>query len=152
MSPLEIGVAAAFAADGSLARAHGGLRTRQGQQDMATAVARAIEAGDSLAVEAGTGVGKTFAYLVPLLLSGRRALLSTATQALQDQLHGRDIPAVVRALGVPVRVALLKGRSNYVCLHRAEQALHGPASAGPRDPAIAAGLAGAALGRQVAQW
>lgn len=146
MSPLEIGVAAAFAADGSLARAHGGLRTRQGQQDMATAVARAIEAGDSLAVEAGTGVGKTFAYLVPLLLSGRRALLSTATQALQDQLHGRDIPAVVRALGVPVRVALLKGRSSYVCLHRAEQALHGPASAGPRDPAIAAGLA------QVLRW
>ncbi len=146
MSPLEIGVVASFAADGSLARAHGGLRTRQGQQDMATAVARAIEAGDCLAVEAGTGVGKTFAYLVPVLLSGRRALLSTATQALQDQLYGRDIPAVARALGVPVRVALLKGRSSYVCLHRAEQALHGPASAGPRDPAIAAGLA------QVLRW
>ena len=113
---------------------------------MAAAVARAIENGHGLAVEAGTGVGKTFAYLVPLLLSGRRALLSTATQALQDQLFTRDIPAVVRALGLPVRVALLKGRSSYVCLHRLEQALHGPASAGPRDPAVAAGLA------QVLNW
>ncbi|WP_439587618.1 ATP-dependent DNA helicase [Hydrogenophaga sp.] len=107
---------------------------------MALAVARAIEAGESLAVEAGTGVGKTFAYLVPLLLSGQRALLSTATQALQDQLFARDIPAVASALGVPVRVALLKGRSSYVCLHRLEQALHGPASRGLRDPAVTAGL------------
>jgi len=141
LSELERSVAAAFAADGPLARAHGRLRPRQGQLDMAAAVARAIENGHGLAVEAGTGVGKTFAYLVPLLLSGRRALLSTATQALQDQLFTRDIPAVVRALGLPVRVALLKGRSSYVCLHRLEQALHGPASAGPRDPAIAAALA-----------
>lgn len=146
MSVLENEVVAAFAADGPLARAHGSLRPRQGQLDMAAAVARAIEKGQGLAVEAGTGVGKTFAYLVPLLLSGRRALLSTATQALQDQLFTRDIPAVVRALGLPVRVALLKGRSSYVCLHRLEQALHGPASAGPRDPAVAAGLA------QVLSW
>lgn len=107
---------------------------------MALAVARAIEAGESLAVEAGTGVGKTFAYLVPLLLSGRQALLSTATQALQDQLFARDIPAVVAALGIPVRVALLKGRSSYVCLYRLEQALNGPASRGLRDPAVIAGL------------
>ena len=113
---------------------------------MATAVARAIEAGDDLAVEAGTGVGKTFAYLVPVLLSGRRALLSMSTQALQDQLFARDIPAVVRALGMPVRVALLKGRSNYVCLQRVEQALQGTATLGPRDPAIAAALA------QVMRW
>lgn len=146
MSVLENGVEAAFAADGPLARAHGHLRLRQGQLDMAAAVARAIENGHGLAVEAGTGVGKTFAYLVPLLLSGRRALLSTATQALQDQLFGRDIPAVVRALGLPVRVALLKGRSSYVCLHRLEQALHGPASVGPRDPAVSAGLT------QVLHW
>jgi ATP-dependent DNA helicase DinG len=146
LSALENGVSAAFAADGPLARAHGHLRPRQGQLDMAAAVARAIENGHGLAVEAGTGVGKTFAYLVPLLLSGRRALLSTATQALQDQLFTRDIPAVVRALGLPVRVALLKGRSSYVCLHRLEQALHGPASAGPRDPAIASGLS------QVLHW
>lgn len=146
MSALENGVAAAFAADGPLARAHGHLRPRQGQLDMAAAVARAIDAGQGLAVEAGTGVGKTFAYLVPLLLSGRRALLSTATQALQDQLFTRDIPAVVRALGLPVRVALLKGRSSYVCLHRLEQALQGASSAGPRDPVIASGLT------QVLHW
>jgi ATP-dependent DNA helicase DinG len=114
---------------------------RPGQREMAMAVARAMEAGESLAVEAGTGVGKSFAYLVPLLLSGQRALLSTATQALQDQLFARDIPAVVSALGVPVRVTVLKGRSSYVCLHRLEQALDGPASGGFRDPAIAASLA-----------
>lgn len=119
---------------------------RPGQRDMAAAVARAIEAGESLAVEAGTGVGKTFAYLVPVLLSGRRALLSTATQALQDQLFSRDIPAVVGALGMPVRVALLKGRSAYVCLYRVEEALHGPASRGLRDPAVTAGLS------RVMQW
>lgn len=113
---------------------------------MADAVARTIDAGGGLAVEAGTGVGKTFAYLVPVLLSGRRALLSTATQALQDQLFTRDIPAVSRALGLPVRAALLKGRASYVCLHRVEQALNGPASAGLRDPAITTGLA------QVLRW
>ncbi|WP_245638537.1 ATP-dependent DNA helicase [Hydrogenophaga palleronii] len=146
LSELQASVAAAFGADGALARAFGALHARPGQQRMAGAVASAIEAGDCLAVEAGTGVGKTFAYLVPLLLSGRRALLSTATQALQDQLHGRDIPAVARALGMPVRAALLKGRSSYVCLHRTEQALHGPASVGLRDPAITATLA------QVLRW
>lgn len=146
MSPLERRVTEAFAAGGALAREHGNLRPRPGQLDMALAVARAINTGQGLAAEAGTGVGKTFAYLVPVLLSGRRALLSTATQALQDQLFARDIPAVARALGLPVRVALLKGRSSYVCLHRLEQALSGPASAGLRDPAITAGLA------QVLRW
>lgn len=113
---------------------------------MAEAVARAIDLGEALAVEAGTGIGKTFAYLVPVLLSGRRALLSTATQALQDQLFARDIPAVSRALGLPVRTALLKGRASYVCLHRLEQALEGPASAGLRDPSITIGLS------QVLRW
>jgi len=113
---------------------------------MADAVARAIDSSAGLAVEAGTGVGKTFAYLVPVLLSGRRALLSTATQALQDQLFTRDIPAVSRALGLPVRAAMLKGRASYVCLHRLEQALNGPASSASRDPAITAGLA------QVLRW
>ncbi len=113
---------------------------------MALAVARSIDACGGLAVEAGTGIGKTFAYLVPVLLSGRRALLSTATQALQDQLFTRDMPAVARALGLPVRGALLKGRSSYVCLHRLEQAIEGSASRGPGDPAIPAALA------RVARW
>lgn len=141
LNTLESGVAAAFAVDGPLSGARPDMRERPGQRDMALAVARAIETGESLAVEAGTGVGKTFAYLVPLLLSGQRALLSTATQALQDQLFARDIPAVVAALGVPVRVALLKGRASYACLHRLEQALHGPAAKGHlRDPAVTANL------------
>ncbi|PZO12661.1 MAG: helicase [Burkholderiales bacterium] len=112
---------------------------------MALAVAQALQAGEHLAVEAGTGVGKTFAYLVPVLLSGQRALLSTATQALQDQLFTRDIPAVSRALGLPVRAALLKGRSSYLCLHRLELA-RTVGSFAQRDPAVAAGL------EQVQRW
>jgi ATP-dependent DNA helicase DinG len=91
---------------------------------MACAVAAVLEARNSLVVEAGTGVGKTFAYLVPLLLSGRRALVSTATKSLQDQLFLRDLPRLKTALGVPVRLALLKGRGSYLCLHRLEQARH----------------------------
>jgi ATP-dependent DNA helicase DinG len=89
---------------------------------MARAVAVALETQGSLVVEAGTGVGKTFAYLVPLLLSGQRALVSTATKSLQDQLFLRDLPRLKAALGVPVRLALLKGRGSYLCLHRLEQA------------------------------
>ncbi len=88
------------------------------QRDMALAVAAAIEDRAALVVEAGTGVGKTFAYLVPALLSGARTLLSTATKTLQDQLFVRDLPRLRTALNLPVTVALLKGRSSYLCLHR----------------------------------
>lgn len=98
---------------------------------MATAVSRIVQCGGQLVVEAGTGTGKTYAYLVPVLLSGHRALVSTATKALQDQLFSRDIPRLVEALGLPIRIALLKGRSNYLCLHRMEQARHSPESAHP---------------------
>jgi ATP-dependent DNA helicase DinG len=91
---------------------------------MAQAVAATMETGGVLVVEAGTGVGKTFAYLVPALLSGERILLSTATKTLQDQLFGRDIPRLVAALGMPVRTALLKGRSSYLCMHRLGEARH----------------------------
>lgn len=145
LSTLAARVRDALAPDGALARARDDLNPRAGQLEMALAVAQAMEAGERLVVEAGTGVGKTFAYLVPLLLGGQRALLSTATQALQDQLFGRDIPAVCQALGLPVRAALLKGRSSYACLHRLEQALQdsGP---GRRDPAVVAVLA------QVLRW
>lgn len=140
-------VEAVFATGGPLASGTpGGLRPRQAQKHMARAVAEALESRTWLAVEAGTGVGKTFAYLTPLLLSGRRALLSTATQSLQEQLFARDIPALSKALGLPVRVALLKGRSSYVCLQRLEQARHGPGAQALRDPAIAAGL------EQVHRW
>jgi len=117
-----------------MARAHASLRERPGQLAMAEAVAQVLEGGGSLAVEAGTGVGKTYAYLVPLLLSGKRALLSTATQALQDQLFHRDIPAVLAAMALPVRVALLKGRSSYLCQHRLALSLQsGLAGRDPRQ-------------------
>lgn len=122
---LEQAVDAAFAAGGPLARADAGYVERDVQQVFARAVARAIEARTALVVEAGTGVGKTFAYLVPLLLSGRRALVSTATKSLQDQLFGRDLPRLAQALRVPARLALLKGRASYLCLHRLDQARRG---------------------------
>ncbi len=115
---LSTDVQAAFAADGLLSRAASHFVARSGQIEMAIAVAQAIENSEALVVEASTGVGKTFSYLVPALLSGERVLVSTATKALQDQLFGRDLPRLVEALGLPVRTALLKGRGSYVCLHR----------------------------------
>jgi ATP-dependent DNA helicase DinG len=118
-------VAQAFGSGGALAAADPHYTEREVQQRFAQAVASAIEDCEALVAEAGTGVGKTFAYLVPLLLSGKRALVSTATKSLQDQLFLRDLPRLVNALGVPVRVALLKGRSSYLCLHRLQQARQG---------------------------
>lgn len=111
-----------FASGGVLERADTHFQPREGQTQMAVAVARTIEEGGALVVEAGTGVGKTFSYLVPALLSGERVLLSTATKALQDQLFARDLPWLVETLGLPVRMALLKGRSSYLCLYRMELA------------------------------
>jgi len=112
----------ALAPEGPLAEADAAFRPRPAQQQMAQAIAHAIEALDTLVVEAGTGTGKTYAYLVPVLLSGKRALISTATRALQDQLFLRDLPRLVEVLRRPVRMALLKGRSSYLCLHRLGQA------------------------------
>jgi ATP-dependent DNA helicase DinG len=120
--PLRDLVQEAFAPLGVLARATDHFTPRQGQTDMALAVADVVAQGGSLVVEAGTGVGKTFAYLVPALLSGERVLLSTATKALQDQLFARDLPRLVQALNLPIRLALLKGRSSYLCTHRLEVA------------------------------
>ena len=85
---------------------------------MAAAVGRALANTEPLIVEAGTGTGKTFAYLVPALLSGRSVIMSTGTRTLQDQLYRRDVPLLAKALGLPVKVALLKGRANYLCRHR----------------------------------
>jgi ATP-dependent DNA helicase DinG len=124
-------VADTLASHGVLSQAVPGFQPRQGQTDIALAVTRTVQDGGQLVVEAGTGTGKTYAYLVPVLLSGQRALVSTATKALQDQLFSRDIPRLVEVLGLPIRVALLKGRSNYLCLHRMEQARHSPESAQP---------------------
>lgn len=119
---LEQAVVAAFDADGPLARLDPGYKPREPQLQMSRAVARALARRQALVVEAGTGVGKTFAYLVPTLLAGSRALISTATKSLQDQLFLRDLPRLTKTLQMPVRLALLKGRSSYLCLHRMKEA------------------------------
>jgi ATP-dependent DNA helicase DinG len=111
-----------FATDGPLERAIPGYAHRSEQTAMAAAVGRALTRGEPLIVEAGTGTGKTFAYLVPALLSGLSVIISTGTRTLQDQLFHRDVPMLARALGMPVKMALLKGRANYLCRHRLELA------------------------------
>ena len=115
-------VARAFAADGPLAARDAHFAPRALQDELALRIAAALDARETLVAEAGTGVGKTYAYLVPLLLSGRRALVSTATKSLQDQLFLRDLPVLVRTLGLPTRLALLKGRASYLCRWRLRQA------------------------------
>lgn len=117
-------IEALFAADGPLARAFDGYRMRQPQIEMAQRVAAAIRERSTVVLEAGTGVGKTAAYLVPALLEGGKVIVSTGTKTLQDQLFHRDLPAVRAALAVPVTVALLKGRANYVCHHHLARAEH----------------------------
>jgi len=112
-----------FAADGRLARAIAGYRHRAQQVELAVAVQEAIAGNRLLVAEAGTGTGKTFAYLVPALLSGGKVIVSTGTKTLQDQLFNRDLPTVRDALGLPLTVALLKGRANYVCPHHLDRAL-----------------------------
>jgi len=105
----------AFSCEGPLSQAIDSYRPRDGQVAMAKAVDEAMRTYGLLVAEAGTGTGKTFAYLVPALMSGAKVIVSTGTKTLQDQLFDRDIPTVRSALGVPVSVALLKGRANYVC-------------------------------------
>lgn len=105
----------AFADDGALAKAIPSFRPRTQQREMAASVAEAIRGHRALVAEAGTGTGKTYAYLVPALLSGGKVIVSTGTKTLQDQLYNRDLPTVRAALKVPVSIALLKGRANYVC-------------------------------------
>ena len=111
-----------FGGEGPLAQVVEGFDTRPEQIEMAAEVARVLQTRGRLVVEAGTGTGKTYAYLVPVLLSGRRVIVSTGTRTLQDQLFHRDLPTVAAALGRPVRVALLKGRANYLCVHRLDLA------------------------------
>jgi ATP-dependent DNA helicase DinG len=126
-----------FGPQGPLARAVPGFTPRRSQLMMATRVARALEHRAPLVVEAGTGTGKTFAYLVPALLSGRRVLISTGTRTLQDQLFSKDLPQVAAAIGVPARVSLLKGRSNYLCHYRFAQLSGQRSLAGTRDRTLA---------------
>jgi len=114
--------AEALGAFGPFARRVEGFAARSGQAQMAARIEQAIADQTVLVAESGTGTGKTFAYLVPALLSGRKVLISTGTRNLQDQLFHRDLPRAIEVLGIPVRTALLKGRSNYLCLYRLERA------------------------------
>ena len=97
---------------------------------MADAVARAFEDGGVLLAEAGTGTGKTLAYLVPAILNRQRVLISTGTKNLQEQIFFKDIPALREALGVPFTATYMKGRANYLCLHRLDQLNEGADGAG----------------------
>ena len=126
----------AFGPEGPLARSLAGFSPRRSQLAMAGRVALALENRAPLVVEAGTGTGKTFAYLVPALLSGKRVLISTGTRTLQDQLFNKDLPLVGGAIGVPAHVALLKGRSNYLCSYRFRQLAGQRSLAGTRDRMI----------------
>jgi len=114
-------VADDFAVDGALAQAIAGFRPREAQRQMAQAVSDAVKQQGELVVEAGTGTGKTYAYLAPALRAGKKVIVSTGSKALQDQLYGRDLPTMTRALKFKGKTALLKGRSNYLCLERMEQ-------------------------------
>lgn len=111
-----------FAPDGLLARAIGGYRVRDQQVEMAERIAAAINSCSVFIAEAGTGTGKTFAYLVPALKSGGKVIVSTGTKTLQDQLFNKDLPMVRDILKAPVKIALLKGRANYVCHYHLEHA------------------------------
>lgn len=110
-----------FAADGALARAIKGFKPRESQRQMATAITEAIDCKQQLVVEAGTGTGKTFAYLAPALRADCKVIISTGSKALQDQLYTRDLPNIAHALHYQGKLALLKGRSNYLCLERLDQ-------------------------------
>jgi len=119
--PLADRVAAAFATGGALARTLPGFEARAGQAAMAAAVARVIDQGGVLLAEAGTGTGKTLAYLVPAVLSGQRVLVSTGTKNLQEQIFFKDIPTLRASLNVAFQATYMKGRGNYLCLHRLER-------------------------------
>lgn len=121
-----------FGPRGLLAQNLPGFTYRHSQEKMAHAIHGALAQSEHLAIEAGTGIGKTFGYLVPVLMSGQRGIISTGTLTLQDQLFSRDLPLISSAIGRPVSVVLLKGRRNYLCWHRLKIAKHG----GDRDDSL----------------
>ncbi|MDH2997782.1 ATP-dependent helicase [Pasteurellaceae bacterium LFhippo2] len=110
-----------FSTDGTLSKNIKGFRPRAAQLEMAQAVGKAVKFANAAVIEAGTGTGKTFAYLVPALLSGKKTIVSTGSKNLQDQLFNRDLPTIQKALNYKGKVALLKGRANYLCLERLDQ-------------------------------
>src|SRR5262252_6269064 len=118
MSPFSRNIGDLFAADGPLAAAIPRFSVRPEQVAMAELIAEALARRQRFVIEAGTGIGKTFAYLVPALFANKRIIVSTGTRTLQDQLFHRDLPVIAGALGRPAKVAILKGRANYLCLHR----------------------------------
>ncbi len=121
--PIASDIEQAFSEGGAISSAVEGYRPRRLQIEMAEAVHEAVIGNEVLVIEAGTGTGKTFAYLVPALLSGGKIIVSTGTKTLQDQLYTRDIPTVLKALGISMQVALLKGRANYICHYHLERTL-----------------------------
>ena len=125
-----------FSSAGKLAQTLEGYAYRPEQAAMAKAVGQALSRLEPLIVEAGTGTGKTFAYLVPALLSGRSVIISTGTRTLQDQLFRRDLPLLAKAMGLPVKIALLKGRANYLCRHRLDLAAQQGSLLGPERGAL----------------
>jgi ATP-dependent DNA helicase DinG len=122
-----------FSDGGPLARVVDGFEARPGQREMAQAVADVLTSGGVLLAEAGTGTGKTLAYLVPAILSGRRVLVSTGTKNLQEQIYFKDVPLLQQALGVPFTAACMKGRGNYLCLHRFATLLDDTSAGTPAD-------------------
>ena len=141
-----------FGHGGPLERALTGFKVRREQLLMAERVAGALAARESLVVEAGTGTGKTFAYLVPALLCGARVLISTGTRTLQDQLFSKDLPLVAAALGRPARVALLKGRANYLCRYRLARADEGGEQLTLEQSAAARPRASHAMLARIRRW
>jgi len=125
-------ISAILGDDGPIAKQLRGFAPRQEQQHLAEAIHESLESGHPLVGEAGTGTGKTFAYLVPAILSGQRIIISTGTRHLQDQLYANDLPLVKKSLGVSVQTSLLKGRANYLCKHRLARALRSPSLADER--------------------
>ena len=133
-SPYVASVDRVFDDEGPLARAIAEFEPRPGQRAMARAVADVIEEGGVLLAEAGTGTGKTLAYLVPAILSRRRILVSTGTKTLQEQIFHKDLPELRAALGIPFTSAYMKGRGNYLCLHRFEAFRENPMAMAFADP------------------
>ncbi len=113
-----------FASDGPIAKIIDGYLPRAAQVEMAQTIAKTIDEKQNLIAEAGTGTGKTLAYLLPAILSGKKVIVSTGTKNLQDQLFNKDLPVIRKALSVPFSAALLKGRNNYLCSYRLHNAMH----------------------------
>ena len=120
---MALSLSEVFSPGGPLAAGIPGYRLRAQQLEMAERIGAALAANSVLVAEAGTGTGKTYAYLVPALLNGGKVIVSTGTKTLQDQLFARDIPTIRKVLNAPVKIALLKGRANYLCHYHLERSL-----------------------------